>query len=81
MAFVVLVYPILILLERYTAFESLLSERKPGEIRQSLIIVFAMFAALIVILWGIRDQRYLVPASVYAWGLGDAAAALERLTR
>jgi len=38
--------------------------------------VFFMFAALIAVCWGWLGQRYLVIASVLAWGLGDAAAAL-----
>ena len=35
-----------------------------------------MFAAVIGICWGLVGDRWLVLASVYAWGLGDAAAAL-----
>ena len=35
-----------------------------------------MFAALIGVCWGWLGEKYLVIASVLAWGLGDAAAAL-----
>ena len=35
-----------------------------------------MFALVIAVCWGWLGDRYLVLASVYAWGFGDAAAAL-----
>ena len=38
--------------------------------------MFGMFALVIGVCWGWLNDRYLVLASVYAWGFGDAAAAL-----
>jgi len=35
-----------------------------------------MFAIVILICWGLLGDKMLVLASVYAWGFGDAAAAL-----
>lgn len=69
-------YPVLRFAERHPDYAHLLTERRPGEIKRSLVIVFGMFAALIVAFWGVLDARHLMLASVLAWGLGDAAAAL-----
>ncbi len=74
--FAVLVYPILSLLERIKGYGELTTERKQGELKTSLLLVFSMFAVVISICWGWLNDRYLVLASIYAWGFGDAAAAL-----
>ncbi len=74
--FVALVYPILAFAERIPSYSDLLIERKGGEIKRSLVVVFGMFAVLISLCWGLLGEKYLVIASVLAWGLGDAAAAL-----
>lgn len=77
MVFVVMVFPILAIAEcKLKTYSELLTERKPGEIKRSLIAAFSMFAVLICVCWGLLGQKYLVIASVLAWGLGDAAAAL-----
>lgn len=75
-AFIALVYPILVFAERIPGYSKLLTERKHGEIKRSLVVVFTMFATLICVCWGWLGERYLVIAAVFAWGLGDAAAAL-----
>ena len=75
-AFALVVYPILACLERIKGFSRLTTERKKGELKESLLLVFGMFAVVIGICWGWLGDRYLVLASVYAWGFGDAAAAL-----
>lgn len=75
-AFMAMVFPILAFAERIPGYSELLTERKNGEIKQSLVVVFSMFAVLICTCWGWLGQKYLVIASVLAWGLGDAAAAL-----
>jgi len=74
--FMAMVYPILAMAERMPGYAQLLTERKRGEIKMSLLVVFFMFAALISVCWGLLGQKHLVIASVLAWGLGDAAAAL-----
>jgi len=75
-AFALIVYPILSLAERIEGFSKLLTERKGGEIKQSLLIVFAMYAIVVCICWGWLEDKLLTLASIYAWGFGDAAAAL-----
>lgn len=74
--FALVVYPILMLLERIERFSEFITERKKGELKSSLLLVFGMFAFIITICWGLLGDPYLVLASVYAWGFGDAAAAL-----
>lgn len=74
--FIATVFPILALAERIPRYSELLTERKHGEIKSSLVVVFVMFAVLICVCWGWLEEKYLVIASVLAWGLGDAAAAL-----
>ncbi len=74
--FMGLVFPILSFAERIPGYSELLTERKGGEIKNSLVVVFSMFAVLICVCWGWIGEKYLVIASVFAWGLGDAAAAL-----
>jgi len=76
LAFAAALFPVLALAERLPGYSALLTERKRGEIKRSLAVVFAMFAALISVCWGWLGEKYLVIASVLAWGLGDAAAAL-----
>lgn len=75
-AFMVVVYPILAIGERLLSFTQLLIERKPGEIKRSLIVASLTYAILIVLCWGGLGQKYLVIAAVLGWGTGDAAAAL-----
>ena len=76
LTFLVVVFPALHLAERIKGYSALLVERKKGEVKRSLVAVCVMLAILIAICWGLLGQRYLVIASVAAWGLGDAAAAL-----
>jgi phytol kinase len=71
-----MVFPILFFAERIPGYSQLLVERKDGEIKRSLVVAFSMFTVLICICWGWLGEKYLVIASVLAWGLGDAAAAL-----
>ncbi|MBE6962209.1 MAG: phosphatidate cytidylyltransferase [Ruminococcaceae bacterium] len=75
-SFAAVVYPILAWFERFRGYSELTTERKKGELKESLLLVFAMFAVVISVCWGWLHDRYLVLASVYAWGFGDAAAAL-----
>ena len=74
--FEILVYPILAFFERFRGYSSLTTERKKGELKSSLLLVFTMFAVVIAICWGWLGDKHLVLASIYAWGFGDAAAAL-----
>jgi len=74
--FEVIVYPLLIVLERFKNFSEITTERKKGELKNSLVLVFTMYAAVVTICWGWLGDEYLALAAIYAWGFGDAAAAL-----
>lgn len=74
--FELLVYPVLAFFERYNHYSELTTERKKGELKNSLMLVFTMFAIVVTICWGIFQDKYLALASLYAWGIGDAFAAL-----
>lgn len=74
--FAIIIYPVLALAERWKGYSDLLTERKTGEIKTSLLLVFAMFAVVISVCWGWLGDRMLLLASIYAWGFGDAVAAL-----
>ena len=73
---IAVIYPILMLAERIPVFSSFVNERKKGEFKSSMVLALGVMAVSICICWGIFDDRYLVLASIYAWGVGDAFAAL-----
>ena len=73
------VFAALVLIEKYELLPALLrfaSERKPGELRKSLCAVCLMFMLVAAVGWGWLGERSLALAAVFAWGPGDAAAAL-----
>lgn len=77
--FLVSVYAVLLVIERYSLFPFLFklsSERKHGELRKSLCAAGFMFMLLVAVCWGWQGERSLALASIFAWGPGDAAAAL-----
>lgn len=76
LGFAVVVYPLLHFAERIKGFSHFFHERKGGEIKKSLLLVFGMFAVVIAVCWGYFDDRLLAMAGVYAWGIGDALAAI-----
>ncbi len=75
-SFALFVFPLLTLEERIKGYSELLTERKRGEIKQSLMLVFGMFAVMICVCWGWLGDKLLLLACVFAWGFGDGAAAL-----
>lgn len=78
LAFALLVYPVIVFAERFPPIMDILVQRRGGEIRSSLMIVFTMMAGLIVVFWGALGEqwKYIIIVAVMAWGFGDAAAAL-----
>ena len=72
----VLLYPVLSLVERLSIFSSFVNERKKGEFKSSMVLALSMMAISTCICWGWYGDRLLVLACVYAWGTGDAFAAL-----
>ena len=74
--FEIIVFPILMVVEHIKNFSEFTTERKKGELKNSLLLVFTMFAFVISVCWGLFDDKILVIASILAWGIGDAFAAL-----
>ena len=74
--FALVVYPCLMMAEHIKGYSQVVTERKSGELKSSLLVVFFMFAAVVTVCWGWFGDKMLALASVYAWGFGDAAAAL-----
>lgn len=74
--FVIIVYPCLKLAEHIKGYSRFVTERRDGELKSSLVVVYGMFSLVIFFAWGLVGSRELALASVFAWGFGDAAAAL-----
>ena len=75
-ALMILLYPLLTLAGRIPAFSKFVNERKTGEFRRSMMLALGTMLITITVCWGIVGDRYLVLASVYAWGVGDGFGAL-----
>ena len=73
---VVILFPVLLLAEKIPMFSSFVNERKKGEFRSSMVLAVGMMVFSVTICWGLFGDKYLVLASIYAWGVGDAFAAL-----
>ena len=73
---ILLLYPLLTWAEKLPVFAAFLSQRRDGEIKNSMILALFMMALSTFACWGLAGDRYLVLACVYAWGVGDAFAAL-----
>lgn len=73
---IVIIYPILALAGRIPAYSAFVNERKKGELNNSMILALSTAAISISICWGFFGDKLLTMACVYAWGVGDAFAAL-----
>lgn len=70
------VYPVLKLLEKEPWYSSLFVEKRPGEIKNSLLMLFSMFSFLTFISWTIFKEKEIGATAILMWGVGDASAAL-----
>ena len=70
------IFPLLGLVEDRPWYAGLFVEKEPGEIRQSLLMLFFTFAGVVAIAWGAFGQMHLAATAVLMWGVGDAVAAL-----
>ena len=73
---IAIIYPILALAGKIPAFSAFVNERKKGEFKSSMILALSTVIFSISICWGFFGDRLLTLACVYAWGVGDAMAAL-----
>ncbi len=53
-----------------------MKQRKSGEQRKSMLLLYSTYAFITFIGWGLFGQKWIVILSVIAWGIGDAVAAL-----
>ena len=74
--FAALVYPILCAFEDRSWYGRLFVQKRPGEVKKSLLLLFLMDATLIALCWGAMGKPYISVVTVIVWGVGDAAAAL-----
>ncbi len=72
----VVIYPILKFLSRYKILSRIFNARKAGEFSDSFAALMIMYIMVASVCWGIFGERLLGIAAIYAWGPGDAAAAL-----
>ena len=76
LALIAILFPALFFAQRIPLFSSFMHERKKGEFQSSMVLAVGMMAFSIFVCWGLFGDKYLVLASIYAWGIGDAFAAL-----
>ena len=74
--FAALLFPILHALEGYAWYKGLFVEKKRGEVKKSLVLLFSMYAVLVAACWGLLGKPYLAVAALLMWGVGDGAAAI-----
>ena len=75
--FAVVVYPILAVAEKdVPVYDDLFVQKRPGEIKRSLMLLFLGEAVVVALGWGLGGQRMIAVAAILMWGEGDAAAAL-----
>ena len=74
--FAVIVYPLLHLSQSWKGYDQLFVQKKPGEVKNSLLLLFLTDAALAAVCWGLFDLPHIAVAAILMWGSGDAAAAL-----
>lgn len=74
--FGLIVYPILKLLEHWQGYDHLLVQRRTGEIKQSLLLLFFSNAIFVAISGGLFHQTWIAVVAILMWGFGDASAAL-----
>lgn len=73
--FIIAVYPLLALAERWSGFHHFFAEKRKGEIKRSLVDAFGTHAAVALVVYGLLDMPYIAMAAILTWGAGDTAAA------
>ena len=73
---IIILFPALSFAGKIPMFSSFMNERKKGEFKSSMVLAVGMMVFSVCICWGIFGEKYLVLATIYAWGIGDGLAAL-----
>ena len=72
----VLLFPTLLIAGKIKGFSSFVNERKKGEFKSSMVLAVGIMAISVTLGWGLLNDKFLVLAAIYSWGVGDAFAAL-----
>lgn len=72
----IVAYPLLHLAERWQGYGDLFSQRRTGEVKKSLLLLFGSHALLIAVFWGWLNTPWAVTTAIFSWGFGDIAAAM-----
>lgn len=62
--FALVIYPVLAVLEHWKGYDDLFVQKKPGEVKLSLLLLFFMTAALIAVCWGALGQAWLAETAI-----------------
>ena len=73
---IVILFPALSIASKIPMLSTFIIERKKGEFLSSMVLAVGMMAFSVIVCWGLFADRYLVLATIYAWGIGDGLAAL-----
>ena len=73
---IIILFPALSIAGKIPTFSAFVNERKKGEFKSSMVLAVGMMAFSVTLCWGLFADRYLVLATIYAWGIGDGLAAL-----
>ena len=76
LVFAAVIYPVLTMLEKFSWYNELFVQRRQGEIKKSLWLLFAMTSVIIAITWGGMGKSWLGVTAILMWGCGDGMAAL-----
>ena len=73
---ILILFPALSIASKIPMLSTFIIERKKGEFLSSMVLAVGMMAFSVSVCWGLFADRYLVLATIYAWGIGDGLAAL-----
>ena len=72
----IVVYPLLVLVEKHPYYAKFFYQRRDGEVKVSMLQLFLGSAFIVAVCWGIFNMKYIAGCAILMWGPGDAAAAL-----
>ena len=76
--FLILVIAALLMFEKFSFYKQLFVEKAKHEVIVSFITLFSLMSLMMAVFWGVlgAEHKYIVIASIMAWGPGDAVAAI-----
>ena len=70
---IIILFPALSVAGKIPMFSFFMNERKKGEFKSSMVLAVGMMAFSVCICWGMFGEKYLVLATIYAWGIAFIA--------